>query len=74
MSELLEFIAICQDLLHYMVFDLQIVTLVIGYHVELFYFFCLFIYLLRYLLYLSFYYLFVKEVYLFVILDLPGLG
>jgi hypothetical protein len=45
MSELLEFIAICQDLLHYMMFDLQIVTLVIGYHVELLLFIYLFIHL-----------------------------
>jgi hypothetical protein len=44
MSELLEFIAICQDLLHYMMFDLQIVTLVIGYHVELLLFIYSFIY------------------------------
>jgi hypothetical protein len=74
MSELLEFIAICQDLLHYMMFDLQIVTLVIGYHVELLLFIYLFIYLSRYLLYLSFCYLFVKEVYLIVIIDLPRSG
>jgi hypothetical protein len=74
MSELLEFIAICQDLLHYMMFDLQIVTLVIGCHVELLLFIYLFIYLSRYLLYLSFCYLFVKEVYLIVIIDLPRSG